>query len=287
MPNKSNHRKNIVFFIIIAGLVALFSLPAFKRAATRVAGDFYHPFFKAPLSLESEISDKSLLLESKATLASKLVKLQEENEILSAKLAVSKDLAKENAELRIMSRMRKRPGFSLVRAEVVRRDPMNWNNVFHIDKGTDDGVTVGAAVLGRVESGVAIDEPAVIGRVVAAGGKGAEVRTLVDPRCEISVVLTNSGATGVLRGGTPAGDRFQARLSYVPKDVDWVPGENVRTSGFSETIPGGLYVGALTRGGFGHVHNPLFQTLGVLIAGRFRNVRTVLVATLADEVDDE
>ncbi len=71
-----------------------------------------------------------------------------------------------------MQQLPKFPAWQSVVADVISRDPAQWNKGFGINKGLADGIQVGAAVLSGTH---------VIGRVVESNRHSALVATVLSP----------------------------------------------------------------------------------------------------------
>ena len=111
-----------------------------------------------------------------------------------------------------------------------------------IDRGTDDGVVPGLAVVqGRT----------FVGTVNAAKGRFSRVQLLTDPhsRLEVAVVTGNGArAVGYLRG-TLDPSRMPLRFVKGREGVDVHPGDPVVTGNADDRVPPGLLVGYVTEVG--------------------------------------
>ena len=101
-----------------------------------------------------------------------------------------------------------------------------------LDRGRADGVEPGGAVVG---------EAGLLGRVVAAGERGARVQLLSDRTAAIGIVLPRTGRAAVARGDRASG----AGLQYVPAIADVAVDEEIRTSGTDGIYPRDLLVGRI------------------------------------------
>ena len=101
-----------------------------------------------------------------------------------------------------------------------------------LDRGRADGVEPGGAVVG---------EAGLLGRVVAAGERGARVQLLSDRTAATGILLPRTGRAAVARGDGASG----AALQYVPAIADVAVGDEVVTSGTDGVYPRGLLVGRI------------------------------------------
>lgn len=150
--------------------------------------------------------------------------------------AEAADLRRQNQDLRAYYGLPSRPGWRVVLADVVARDPATWNRGFRIDRGGNDGVTPGCVVMA---------DAYVIGRVTDVQAGSATVLTVAARGCRLSVVLEGSKNTGILEGGG-VGRWLQApecQVGFLLRGTQVAAGELVWTSGLGGGVPGGLVVG--------------------------------------------
>jgi rod shape-determining protein MreC len=103
-----------------------------------------------------------------------------------------------------------------------------------INKGSDDGITVGSAVVGPA---------GLIGRVDEVSGGRATVLLLTDPSFQVGVRIGAQGEVAVARG---AGARRALRVSLVAPSAAIRKGDSVVTSGLNGSpFPAGVPVGVL------------------------------------------
>lgn len=101
-----------------------------------------------------------------------------------------------------------------------------------LDRGRADGVRPGGAVVG---------EAGLLGRVVAAGNRGARVQLLSDRTAATGILLPRTGRAAVARGDGGSG----VALQYVPAIADVAEEDDVVTSGTDGIYPRGLHVGRI------------------------------------------
>lgn len=267
--------KNAALALLIMFLTVLVVSQSCRRAARRVAGDFYYPFLAYPSKTESAVGEESMLLLSKRTLVDKLTRRRRDNLKLSAKVAIQESLRLENAELRRMMKLPARGGYENIFAEIYLRDPAFWDERFSIDKGADDGVKPGSVVLAAAERGLAV----VVGRVSETGRHHAVVDTLLSPHCRLGVMLPDNGAFGVTTGGERGSHGVGIRVSYLPKDLSYMVGGEAVTSGLSGRTPTGLKVGVMKLDGLSVVRleNGIYAEGILTPAADFDRLRFVMV----------
>jgi rod shape-determining protein MreC len=123
-----------------------------------------------------------------------------------------------------------------VTASIVSRSIGSEASTFVIDRGTDDGISVGLPAI----SGDGI----LIGKVVAASQGSATVRVISDRDSATAVTLLNGTRTiGVANGISGA----LLSLRYIPQDELIETNDIVVTSGLETSVPSGLIVGIVNE----------------------------------------
>jgi len=267
---------------VVAALLLLAMSPSWRHWAWRLAADFQHPFQAAGEAVRDVAVDRTLLLKPKTELVRSLTRLQDENEVLRARLAVADNLLQENAQLRHLLALSPRLAYRVVCAEVRGRDPLFWRERLMVNKGRDDGVIPGAVVLCSLLEGD--DEAggfAVVGRVVEAARHSAQVATLLNPQCRISAMLVESQGCGLLQGVGDGAGPARSWVRLLARDIELRPGEMVVTSGYSELTPPGLLLGWLAGRSDGspeaRVINHLHQEAACQVAADLSRIRTLLI----------
>ena len=230
--------------VVLAALV-LTGFFTFRRTLARFSMDFYYPFFQAAKKVELATARQALALQSRQKLASGIEQLQRQNAMLAAQVQRLREMEADNERLRQELRMPRWSGYHEVYAEVILRDPATWSEQFVISKGMGDGIETGDLVL-TFDFAPRGGTPQCVlaGRVIETSARTSVVATLVNPACQLSVSLAESGANGTLTGN--GASSMTALVSRLPLKNKYGIGEMVLTSGFSERIPRGICVGYLT-----------------------------------------
>lgn len=198
---------------------------------------FFLPVFSRPLNFFHQLSSEIHLL-------GRTHRLANENKLLKQKLSAVnlqriqvQELQKENQRLKDLLSLQhgiKRGYTRMISANVIGRDPAQWNHALLIDRGTEEGVKVGNAVV--ASSGV-------VGRIIESGAHLSKVLLLTDPNSKMTAYLQSSRYEGVVMGvGTD-----QCRMKYLPLDAAIGVGEVVLTAGFGKIFPKGLVIGTVSE----------------------------------------
>ncbi len=250
--------------------ILLFSSMSFGR---RLARGFFSPFasiWRSGGELASGLLDDLLPGSSRQQ---RLIELELRVRELEARLAQTAQLEKSNTELRRLYQLPELPSWHAVAADVISRDPAQWNKGFAINKGLSDRIAVGAVVL----SG-----PFVIGRITESNRHSAQVATLVSPECRFSVLLQDTDSVGICIGSNSAAWRGEPsfQVDFLPADLQIQEGQQVLTSGFGGGIPGGLPVGKVIADGAGRVLQVIANSRGRLLCspqGNLQSIQHVIV----------
>ena len=244
---KSNLSRAVLFAAIPVILVALVltGFFTFRRTLARFSMDFYYPFFQAVKHVELTAARQALAAQPRQKLAAAVEQLQLQNAKLAAQAQRYRELEADNERLRQELGMPRWSDYHEVYAEVILRDPSTWSEQFVISKGMNDGIETGDLVLTfdfAPEGG--IPQCVLAGRVIEASARTSVVATVVNPACQLSVSLVESGANGTMTGN--GSSSMTALVTRLPLKSKYGIGDMVLTSGFSERTPRGICVGYLT-----------------------------------------
>ncbi|HET6499111.1 MAG TPA: rod shape-determining protein MreC [Coriobacteriia bacterium] len=156
--------------------------------------------------------------------------LRQQNEEMRRRLAGLEEARLENERLRELAGFVAERELDAVGAEVIGRPASLWEGVITIDRGTEEGVSVGMPVLAA---------EGLIGQVVSAGPYSSSVRLITDRRSGVAALLQATRAEGIVRGSLE-GDLW---LDYVSRETTVSPGDAVVTSGMGGVYPSGLLIG--------------------------------------------
>ena len=167
--------------------------------------------------------------------------LRHENEDLRRQLLAQQadlqrldTLREENRRLRALFEGADSLAFEYRFAELLRVELDPFSHLVLIDRGSDDGVTVGQAV---------IDGAGVMGQVEDVHLHFASVRLISDPNHALPVQINRTGLRTVAFG---LGETDRLVLPNVPREADVRIGDLVVTSGLGDRFPGGYPVAKVT-----------------------------------------
>ena len=198
-----------------------------------------------------------------------LVSTAEENGHLRLEVSRLREQLNGYHELKLLNvRMRSLLSFkeakarNMVAAEVTGKDASPWYRTLIIDKGTDDGVAKGQPVV--VPDGI-------VGQVIEASSRYAKVLLVTDRNSSVDVLVQDTRARGVLKGGGAA----ECQFAYANRNDTISVGQRIVSSGLDGVFPKGFYIGtvsAVNKGVSG-----IFQKIGVVPSVTFEKLEEVLV----------
>lgn len=163
--------------------------------------------------------------------------LKTENENLKVELEKLKDqnrqliqMALENNRLRSLLEFKEtNTQFNYIGANVTGRDPGNWYDVYTIDKGSADGISVNDAVI--------VGHGYLVGKIIEVGTNYSKLMAIIDERSSVSIIVNRTRDMGIVSGNSDS-----AVIAIMELEADIVKGDDIITSEYS-TLPKGLYVG--------------------------------------------
>lgn len=153
---------------------------------------------------------------------------------LTAAVAASKDLARENAELRALLQLGGRPGQQVVHAALLYQGHDWFAQRITLDQGAAAGLRSGLPV---------VDAAGLMGQLNRVYPDTSEVTLVSSPEHLTPVYVERTGQRG-LAAGTGQG---RLELRYMPAQTDIRPGDRLLTSGIDRVYPAGVPVARVSR----------------------------------------
>src|SRR5262245_697664 len=224
------------FFVSLAVLLMVLDARfRYAESVREVVGFLAYPLQRVALA-------PSQVLEAFGDFFTTQVALKQENDQLRARdLVAASDLLTlealraENAQLRRLLEARERIPRPAKLAEILYRGRDPFSRKVIIDKGSQQGVEPGQAV---------IDDAGVIGQVTRVHPFLAEVTLVTDKEQRTPVEVVRNGLRAVIYGG---GDKGTLDLSYSAANTDVQVDDRLVTSGIDGTYPPGLPVATVTK----------------------------------------
>ena len=241
LANRQARRRGIVFAVLVAITLLLmaFSGNPFVLEAQHGLSFALRPFQGAIASVADGVSGVVTAITEIDQLRNDNADLKAENERLANENARLGALKKENDDLTALLQLQGGFDHATVAVRVIGREMLETRRVVTIDKGTDDKIALGDAVV--VQGG------ALAGKVTDVGPTFAKVTLISDSTSTVVGKLINSGATGDIVGQAGGVLVMQNIDSAVEIGID----EEVFTAGLElgggikSPYPAGLIVGSV------------------------------------------
>ncbi len=161
--------------------------------------------------------------------------LQAEGRILNARLQKMQVLQAENTRLRKLLGASRNLADEVIVAELLSVDQNPYRQLIEINKGSNDGVQIGFAV---------IDDFGVMGQVIYVNQQSSTTILISDPEHATPVQFVRSGTRSVAFGN---GSTDQLELRFLPATADIMVGDELVTSGLGGRFPANYPVATVTE----------------------------------------
>lgn len=168
--------------------------------------------------------------------------LKQENERLASELELLKaqqrrmpEILRENTRLKELVKQKDWTAGVTLPSRVIGTGPSNHEWTVFLDKGAEDGVKVGMAV---------VSAEGLVGRTLLVAGRYSKVLLAIDPQHSVGARLTGSSETGVVSGGSEEDLKFE----FIDAKTVIRDGETVVTSGYDKGVyPPGIPIGRVSK----------------------------------------
>lgn len=228
------------------------------------------------------ISDKLETLKSIRELTEENEKLKDQVSVLSYENKLLLQNKYELDELRELYKLdQKYPDYPKVAARIIDRDTNNWYNVFTIDKGTKDGLSVDMNVLAG---------NGLVGIITECYYNYSKVRAIIDDKSAIWGMFLKTSDTCLVQGDLKLMEQGKIRVSYISKDAEIEDGYEVVTAYTSPKYLQGILIGYISD--IQLDANNMTKTAYLTPAVDFQRLNEVLIITelkepLMDEAPEE
>lgn len=222
---------------VIALAVTFLLLPEPARQIEAVTSQLMAPVQSGIADLIEDVGGISTTVQRVQALARENRDYRDEIDRLQSEIVRLRELELENRDLRNLLGLKQRAGpGELIPVRVIGRDPSPYVQAIIVDRGSNDGVQNGSAV---------VTWRGLVGRVIRAEPTTAKVLLITDVNSSIMGRFqeASSRATGMVRGRAEGGLLMQ----HVPQDETIQTGEIVITSDIGTLVPEGLVLGTVVQ----------------------------------------
>src|SRR5215510_1995141 len=225
----------LIFSSLSIALLVADTLFGYLTPLRQVAAAVVYPLQRVALAPVAIVQRVAEFFVTQSSLRGENSRLAAENLANAAQLQQLQALQLENAQLRDLIEARKRLDVKVISAEVLyaARDPFTRKII--VDKGLQNGVQAGQAVL---------DDRGVVGQVTRVYPWLAEMTLITDKGQFVPVQNQRNGLRAVLSG---TGSEGALELRFIPLNADFQNGDRLATSGIDGVYPPGLPVAEVSN----------------------------------------
>ena len=225
----------LIFSALAIALLITDALFGYLTPLRQVAAAVVYPLQRialAPAAIAQRIGE---FFVTQSSLRGENTRLAAENLTHAAQLQQLQALQLENTQLRELIEARKRLDVKVIATEVLyaARDPFSRRII--VDKGLQNGVQAGQAVL---------DDRGVVGQVTRVYPWLSELTLITDKGQFVPVQNQRNGLRAVLSG---TGSDGALELRFIPLNADFQNGDRLATSGIDGVYPPGLPVAEVSN----------------------------------------
>ena len=245
------HRKNralVLFSVLIASLLILLygshlemgNSFRFLRQIQIATNYFFHSFELGWEYLTSHLEGRVNTVSEIQRLKRELMETQQK--LLEYRNTYTElDLIKREKErLEEILGYKKQIPYTSIPARIISKDPQNLFSTIVINKGSHHNIELGYPVIGFEESSYAL-----VGKIFRIYQHSAKIITILDQRCQVGVMLGDTGDTAIMRGQLPS-SHFSL-VEFLSRQREYFIGASVVTSSLGEKYPKGISIGKVVN----------------------------------------
>lgn len=200
-------------------------------------------------------------------LTSENEELKKENEELKSKLINYEVILSENTILKQhVNLTNSYPDYDVVIADVISESSSNWEEVFVINRGKNDGIEPGMSV---------VAEDGLVGYIETVDASTSKVVSILDPGNTVSSRTTRTRDSVICKGNSSLSSGNKLKLIKIPVDLNLVEGDRIETSGLGGRYQKGIPIGEVVE--FNTKKNPMENEAVVKAFVNFNKLETVAI----------
>jgi rod shape-determining protein MreC len=193
-----------------------------------------------------------------------------------------KEQAEENERLKGLLDLKEKSTFpegtEFTVARVIGKSPTVWEAWIQVDKGSDDGITVGQPVVGATPmASDSLSGKGLVGKVVSVTAHSAQVQLITDSGSSVAAKVQGSRAEGIVQGSISG----KLIMDYVDRDMPVEPQLVVVTAGFGGIYPESIPVGIVASVGEEDVN--IYKEIEVQAFVDFRVLEEVMILSVPSQ----
>lgn len=217
--------------------------------------------------LENWFSGNEIFFSDIELLKNENSELKKENETLKNKMIDYEILASENKTLKEQARIRESYlDYNVVIADVISDSASNWDEVYVINKGSNDGIKPNMTV---------ITTDGLVGYVETVSKNTSKIVSILDAGNAVSARSTRTRDSVIAKGNISLKDEGKVKITSIPIGVQFIEGDKFETSGMGGIYPKGIAIGEIES--FENKTNPLENEAILRTFVDFNKLETVAI----------
>ncbi|MEO6787682.1 MAG: rod shape-determining protein MreC [Chthoniobacteraceae bacterium] len=240
-----NRRANLIAIgVFLVALTGVFILSPRNRQRLQSAFlGIVSPFLRKGSEYDSRWKNYKAGLKKLEELEAENQRLKVDNDQFRATNQALRGVESENIRLKSALGYQGGSPFTLIPAHVIGRSPSNWWSTVVIDKGSEDNITEGLAV---------VTPDGLVGKVVNLSEHSATVLLVSDENCKVAGSVEGTKEQGIVRvevRGQRTSNSIQPTmtLNFLSRFAPLRAGQKVFTSGAGSVYPPGILIGQITE----------------------------------------
>ena len=226
--------------------------------------------------LENWFSGNEIFFSDIELLRNENSELKKENEVLKNKMIDYEILASENKTLKEQARIRESYlDYEVVIADVISDSASNWDEVYVINKGSNDGIKPNMTV---------ITTDGLVGYVETVSKNTSKIVSILDAGNSVSARSTRTRDSVIVKGNISLKDEGKVKITSIPIGVQFIEGDKFETSGMGGIYPKGIAIGEIES--YENKTNPLENEAILRTFVDFNKLETVAII-IGDVVVEE
>lgn len=268
----------IIFIIILFVCIAMTN--GKMRNVTlieSVLNDFIALPQRAYTYIKQYVTGNDLFFSEVENLKTENNELKEKVKNLEEKVA---DYEKVNAENQVLKShvnlSDKYPDYNVVVADIISKSNTNWEAIYVINKGSNDGIKAGMTV---------IAEAGLFGYVETVTKNTSKIISVLDAGNSVSARVTRTRDEVVCKGSISLLDKQELKVINIPTGTVLVEGDKLETSGMGGIYPKGIGIGKVVE--VLNKKNPIENEAILKMYVDFDKVETLAVIVTNDDESTE
>ena len=168
----------------------------------------------------------------------------------------------------------KYPDYNVVVADIISKSNTNWEAIYVVNKGSNDGVKPGMTV---------IAEAGLFGYVETVTKNTAKIISVLDAGNSVSARITRTRDEVVCKGSISLLEKQQLKVINIPSGTVLMEGDKLETSGMGGIYPKGIGIGKVIE--VVNKKNPIENEAVLQMYVDFDKVETLAII-ITDDADN-